>query len=181
MPLIDERNGRDLIVVGCCFFGLLLMEGGLLLMKHGLLMMGRCVLAMKISVLLMGKSQIMVLTCVHVHLLRNKHGLCVSLRHSNAFTSMSNWRRNIRKGMRGSRQGKDKGDIQAKSRKGTSRMDKDWIELPQTEIPDEVRQVDLPEIGETTPHPKPDSPQAAAGTTAGQETGQKETPIGFLS
>lgn len=38
-------------------------------------------------------------------------------------------------------------------------MEKPLIEIPQVEIPDEVTQVDLPEIGETTPHPTPTSPQ----------------------
>jgi len=38
-------------------------------------------------------------------------------------------------------------------------------EIPQIDIPDEVTQVDLPEIGETTPHPDVTSPQAV--TTVG--------------
>ena len=74
--------------------------------------------------------------------------------------------------------------IKAKSReKGRRfRMEKDFVEIPQPDIPDEVRQVDLPEITETTPHPKPESPQAATGV--GQATGEQgsdETtgPIGF--
>jgi len=40
-------------------------------------------------------------------------------------------------------------------------QERDWIEIPQVDIPDEVTQVDRPEIGETTPHPSPQSPQAA--------------------
>jgi hypothetical protein len=56
-------------------------------------------------------------------------------------------------------------------------------EMPQPEIPDEVRQVDLPEIGETTPHPQPDSPQAASNETGhaeGQPTGDVISHIGFV-
>lgn len=62
-------------------------------------------------------------------------------------------------------------------------VEKDWVEMPQTEIPDEVQQVELPEIGETTPHPKPDSP-LAAGAGAGQAEGQgggNDRPIGFVA
>ncbi|MFD2370481.1 hypothetical protein ACFSO0_11115 [Brevibacillus sp. GCM10020057] len=62
-------------------------------------------------------------------------------------------------------------------------MEKDWVEMPQTEIPDEVRQVEIPEIGETTPHPKPDSP-LAAGRASGQAEGQAAEsgrPIGFVA
>lgn len=62
-------------------------------------------------------------------------------------------------------------------------MEKDWIEIQSPEIPDEVRQVELPEIGETTPHPKPESPQASHGSstvTEGGGTGSTEK-IGFIS
>ncbi|MEJ8547819.1 hypothetical protein [Brevibacillus borstelensis] len=52
-------------------------------------------------------------------------------------------------------------------------MEKDLIEIPQIDIPDEIRQVELPEIGETTPHPKPDSPSV--------QTGENGRSIGFLS
>ncbi|MGN7469511.1 hypothetical protein [Brevibacillus sp. SAFN-007a] len=54
-------------------------------------------------------------------------------------------------------------------------MNKEIVEIPQTDIPDEVRQVDLPEIGETTPHPKPESPLASHGRDSGETAG----PIGF--
>lgn len=54
-------------------------------------------------------------------------------------------------------------------------MEKPFTEIPQVDIPDEVRQIDLPEIGETTPHPAPTSPQAIAGGT-GQTEGKQ---IGF--
>jgi hypothetical protein len=53
-------------------------------------------------------------------------------------------------------------------------MPKEFTEMPQVDIPDEVTQIDLPEIGETTPHPKPESPQAMPGT--GEE---KQATIGF--
>ncbi len=56
-------------------------------------------------------------------------------------------------------------------------------EMPQPEIPDEVRQVDMPEIGETTPHPKPESPQAmseAVGHAEGEATGHVIHHIGFI-
>ncbi|MFM1653143.1 hypothetical protein ACI7RC_13690 [Brevibacillus sp. B_LB10_24] len=40
-------------------------------------------------------------------------------------------------------------------------MEKPIPEIPQVDVPDEFTQVDLPEIGETTPHPQtPDNPQA---------------------
>ncbi|GAA4713513.1 hypothetical protein [Brevibacillus fulvus] len=39
-------------------------------------------------------------------------------------------------------------------------MEKSTIELPEVDIPDEVTQVERPEIGETTIHPEPSSPQA---------------------
>ncbi|MGQ7279291.1 hypothetical protein ACT91Q_15085 [Brevibacillus thermoruber] len=52
-------------------------------------------------------------------------------------------------------------------------MEKDIVEIPQVDIPDEVTQVELPEIGETTPHPKPGSPLASAGDA--------ERPIGFTT
>ncbi|HBZ79733.1 MULTISPECIES: hypothetical protein [Brevibacillus] len=62
-------------------------------------------------------------------------------------------------------------------------MEKDFVEIPQPDIPDEVRQVDLPEITETTPHPKPESPQAAkvvAGQATGEQgSGEATEPIGF--
>lgn len=52
-------------------------------------------------------------------------------------------------------------------------MEKPLIEIPQVDIPDEFTQVDLPEIGETTPHPQPTSPQAEGmASSAG--------PIGFV-
>lgn len=62
-------------------------------------------------------------------------------------------------------------------------MEKDWVEISQPEIPDEVRQVELPEIGETTPHPKPESPLASHGETASTENGAGEPSeqIGFIS
>ncbi|GED68868.1 hypothetical protein BRE01_25700 [Brevibacillus reuszeri] len=62
-------------------------------------------------------------------------------------------------------------------------MEKDWIEIQQPQIPDEVRQVELPEIGETTPHPKPESPQASQGsTTVSEGEGSSSTEkIGFIS
>ncbi|EJL40038.1 hypothetical protein BAG01nite_44430 [Brevibacillus agri] len=62
-------------------------------------------------------------------------------------------------------------------------MEKEIVEIPQTDIPDEVRQVDLPEIGETTPHPKPESPLAsgAGEQSVGERgTGDATGPIGFL-
>lgn len=62
-------------------------------------------------------------------------------------------------------------------------MEKEIVEIPQTDIPDEVRQVDLPEIGVTTPHPKPESPLASDGgeQVAGERvTGDTAGPIGFL-
>lgn len=62
-------------------------------------------------------------------------------------------------------------------------MEKDWVEISQPEIPDEVRQVELPEIGETTPHPKPESPRASHGEAAPAENGAGESSeqIGFIS
>ncbi|MDF2682413.1 MAG: hypothetical protein K0R47_3603 [Brevibacillus sp.] len=62
-------------------------------------------------------------------------------------------------------------------------MEKDQIEMPQIEIPDEVRQVELPEIGETTPHPKPESPQASNDSAVhaeGEATGDVIQHIGFV-
>ncbi|KQL46252.1 hypothetical protein AN963_14880 [Brevibacillus choshinensis] len=62
-------------------------------------------------------------------------------------------------------------------------MENDQIEMPQIEIPDEVRQVEIPEIGETTPHPKPDSPLASsdtAGHAEGEATGAVIQHIGFV-
>jgi hypothetical protein len=52
-------------------------------------------------------------------------------------------------------------------------MEKEIVEIPQVDIPDEFTQVEIPEIGETTPHPKPDSPLATAG--------EAEQPIGFTT
>ncbi|QQE75118.1 hypothetical protein KDJ56_04075 [Brevibacillus composti] len=52
-------------------------------------------------------------------------------------------------------------------------MKKDLIEIPPIHIPDEVRQVDLPEIGETTPHPEPDSPAV--------HTEETDRSIGFTA
>lgn len=44
-------------------------------------------------------------------------------------------------------------------------QDKEMIELPQIHIPDEIRQVDSPEIGVSTPHPDTsDSPNVSYGT-----------------
>ena len=62
-------------------------------------------------------------------------------------------------------------------------MEKDWIEIAQPEIPDEVRQVELPEIGETTPHPKPESPIASneKATVAEGGAGESTEQIGFIS
>jgi hypothetical protein len=54
-------------------------------------------------------------------------------------------------------------------------MEKPFIEIPQIDIPDEVTQVDLPEIGETTPHPKPDSPLAEGNTE-----GENHRRAGFI-
>jgi hypothetical protein len=56
-------------------------------------------------------------------------------------------------------------------------MERPFIEIPQVDIPDEVTQVDMPEIGETTPHPKPASPQADMPTSSGGSS----RPIGFTS
>ncbi|MGG1660669.1 hypothetical protein [Brevibacillus sp. NRS-1366] len=62
-------------------------------------------------------------------------------------------------------------------------MEKDWVEISQPEIPDEVRQVEIPEIGETTPHPKPESPVASNGEAGSTEGGAGESTeqIGFIS
>ena len=63
-------------------------------------------------------------------------------------------------------------------------VENDLKEIPQTEIPDEVRQVDVPEIGETTPHPKPESPLATGETAGRAETvqdGESDRPIGFAT
>ncbi|MFF0829106.1 hypothetical protein ACFYU8_19740 [Brevibacillus sp. NPDC003359] len=63
-------------------------------------------------------------------------------------------------------------------------MENDMLEIPQIHIPDEVTQVDRPEIGETTPHPKPDSPLASSGTAEpASDNGSKESSerIGFIS
>jgi hypothetical protein len=45
-------------------------------------------------------------------------------------------------------------------------MEKPYVEIPQIDIPDEVTQVDRPEIGETTPHPTPASPQVEGTDTS---------------
>jgi hypothetical protein len=61
-------------------------------------------------------------------------------------------------------------------------MDREVVEMPVIEIPDEVRQVDRPEIGETTPHPKPDSPLATYPTTESRdEEDSGGERIGFFS
>lgn len=63
-------------------------------------------------------------------------------------------------------------------------MENDMVEIPQIHIPDEVTQVDRPEIGETTPHPKPDSPLASSGTAEpDSDNSSKESSerIGFIS
>ncbi|MCM3144197.1 hypothetical protein [Brevibacillus sp. MER 51] len=63
-------------------------------------------------------------------------------------------------------------------------MENDMVEIPQIHIPDEVTQVDRPEIGETTPHPKPDSPLASIGTAdPASDSGSNESSerIGFIS
>ncbi|WP_400162568.1 hypothetical protein ACAF76_002985 [Brevibacillus sp. TJ4] len=61
-------------------------------------------------------------------------------------------------------------------------MEKDMVEMPQIEIPDEVRQVEIPEIGETTPHPKPESPLATYTSSEGLEQEESEAErIGFFS
>lgn len=52
-------------------------------------------------------------------------------------------------------------------------MEKSFVEIPQVEIPDEFTQIDLPEIGETTPHPEPTSPQD-------QGTTRENASIGFV-
>lgn len=54
-------------------------------------------------------------------------------------------------------------------------MSKENTELPQVDIPDEVTQVDLPEISENTPHPSPVSPQAS-----GFSQPPKSNSIGFF-
>jgi hypothetical protein len=54
-------------------------------------------------------------------------------------------------------------------------MEKPLIEISPIDIPDEVTQVDLPEIGETTPHPKPDSPLAEGNTE-----GENNRRAGFI-
>ncbi|NGQ95183.1 hypothetical protein G3578_08380 [Brevibacillus sp. SYP-B805] len=54
-------------------------------------------------------------------------------------------------------------------------MPREFTEIPQVDIPDEITRVDLPEIGETTPHPRPDSPQAMRDAS---ETNQ--AAIGFV-
>ncbi|MFY0544366.1 hypothetical protein [Brevibacillus sp. H7] len=53
-------------------------------------------------------------------------------------------------------------------------MERELIEIPQVDIPDEVTQVDRPEIGETTPHPDPTSPQADLPASP-----ERSGPIGF--
>lgn len=62
-------------------------------------------------------------------------------------------------------------------------MDQDIVEMPQIDIPDEIRQADVPEIEETTPHPKPESPLAtysSYGKTETDDRGEGER-IGFFS
>ncbi|QDS38249.1 hypothetical protein [Brevibacillus brevis] len=63
-------------------------------------------------------------------------------------------------------------------------MENDMVEIPQIHIPDEVTQVDRPEIGETTPHPKPDSPLASTGTAepvSDNDSKESSERIGFIS
>ena len=57
------------------------------------------------------------------------------------------------------------------------------VEMPQIEIPDEIRQTEIPEIEETTPHPKPESPLADYGTNGAAEPsdGNGDEKIGFFS
>ncbi len=52
-------------------------------------------------------------------------------------------------------------------------------EIPQIDIPDEVTQYDRPEIGETTPHPSPASPQVSTGKVGGNE--ENHNKIGFTA
>ncbi len=59
-------------------------------------------------------------------------------------------------------------------------MEREIQEVPQVDVPDEITQVDLPEIGETTPHPRVPDPQASQrGAAVGSEGGSTE-PIGFV-
>lgn len=64
-------------------------------------------------------------------------------------------------------------------------MDNDMVEIPQIDIPDEVTQIDRPEIGESTPHPKPDSPLASNGTADStgkhSESEASSEKIGFIT
>lgn len=54
-------------------------------------------------------------------------------------------------------------------------MNREYTEIPQVDIPDEVTQVELPEIVENTPHPDPTSPQAS-----GSGQSRKAGAIGFV-
>lgn len=67
---------------------------------------------------------------------------------------------------------------------GVHAMENDMVEIPQIHIPDEVTQVDRPEIGETTPHPKPESPLASSGTAeldSESDSNESSERIGFIS
>lgn len=63
-------------------------------------------------------------------------------------------------------------------------------EIPQVDLPDEITQVDFPEIGETTPHPLTPDQQAESGgvnrnddadvvRADGKNTANEKSTIGF--
>ncbi|MFC4768148.1 hypothetical protein [Effusibacillus consociatus] len=58
-------------------------------------------------------------------------------------------------------------------------MDRQTPEIPQVDLPDEVTQVDMPEIGETTPHPQTPDPQAVTFTESSEAAERKISKIGF--
>ncbi len=55
-------------------------------------------------------------------------------------------------------------------------MERDIIEIPQVDIPDEVTHTNSPEIIETTPHPQTPDPQVREGFAA-----ERAAHVGFIT
>lgn len=65
-------------------------------------------------------------------------------------------------------------------------MKRDIQEIPQVDLPDELTQTDLPEIGESAPHPQTPDPQVQRSSPATRQAespgdaGTADADIGFL-
>jgi len=168
-----SRLLRERCAVQVC---LLTVELSLLLMVQRLLVVCLRVVMMQLGMLAMGMSHV-VLTWIHLQSLPLMRVLwqvfalskCVQLDGEHASRGCGS------SVCKPAGEGTLPGRASVLSEKGGPSMEKPFVEIPQVDIPDEVTQVDLPEIVETTPHPQPTSPQASV--TA--ESGNDSRPIGF--